>query len=887
MKKLVIGILAHVDAGKTTLSEALLYQSGSLRKLGRVDHQDAFLDNFDIERERGITVFSKQAILPLGDTQITLLDTPGHVDFSAETERTLQVLDCAILVISAADGVQAHTRTLWRLLERYGVPTFLFINKMDLPNRGAKELLSELKSRLDDGCVDFTQSGDSLYENIATCGEAALDCYLENGTVPDEEISALIAKRKLFPCFFGSALKLEGVEKLTNSISHLVHQPHYPTHFSAKVYKISRDTSGARLTWMKITGGSLKVKSLLTNRRAGLADEAIWEEKADQLRLYSGPKFTPADEVSAGSVCAVTGLTRTRPGMGLGGEPDSEEPILSPVLTYRLLLPDGVDPHTAFPKLAQLEEEDPMLRIVWEEGSRQLHVQLMGEVQLEIIQRLIADRFGWAVTFGEGAIVYRETIAAPAVGIGHYEPLRHYAEAHLLLEPLERGAGLHFGSLCSEDVLARNWQRLILTHLEEKVHRGVLTGSPITDMRISIVAGRSHAKHTEGGDFRQATWRAVRQALMGAESVLLEPWYDFRLELPTETVGRAMSDLQRMNGTIDNQETLEGESVLIGRAPVSELRDYAAQVTAYTRGQGRLMCTLRGYDLCHNSEEVIAQRCYQPEHDLLNPADSVFCSHGAGVNVKWDEVPAHAHVDSGLRLGQKPSVVPPQSSALRRSAAPVSGAQLDKELEAIFEKAYGPIKGRGPRPMETPVYHPDQRRTEKSVVALRQAGPEYLLVDGYNIIFAWEDLKALARDSLEGARQQLMDILCNYQGWRGCHVILVFDAYKVPHGTGEVEQYHNIHVVYTKEAETADSYIEKATFELSKGNNRVTVATSDSVEQLIILGHGALRISARSFREEVEQARVQMESALAEHNRHEKSPNVKTALEQAGWKPEA
>ena len=883
MKKLVVGILAHVDAGKTTLSEALLYRAGSLRKLGRVDHQDAFLDNFDIERERGITVFSKQAILPLGDTQITLLDTPGHVDFSAETERTLQVLDCAILVISAADGVQAHTRTLWHLLERYGVPTFLFINKMDLPNRGADELLAELRSRLNDGCVDFTQSGDALYESIATCGEAALDHYLESGSVPESEICALIAGRRLFPCFFGSALRLEGVEDLTHSICRLVRQPHYPAQFAAKVYKISRDASGTRLTWMKITGGSLKVKSLLTNRRAGLAPEEIWEEKADQLRLYSGAKFTPADEVSAGSVCAVTGLTRTCPGMGLGGEPDSQEPVLSPVLTYRLLLPDGVDPHTAFPKLAQLEEEDPMLRIVWEEGSRQLHVQLMGEVQLEIIQRLIADRFGWAVTFGEGAIVYRETIAAPAVGIGHYEPLRHYAEAHLLLEPLERGAGLHFGSLCSEDVLARNWQRLILTHLEEKVHRGVLTGSPITDLRISIVAGRSHAKHTEGGDFRQATWRAVRQALMGAENVLLEPWYDFRLELPTETVGRAMSDLQRMSGTIDNQETLEGESVLTGRAPVSELRGYSALVTAYTRGQGRLMCTLRGYDLCHNSEEVIAQRGYEPEHDLLNPADSVFCSHGAGVNVKWDEVPAHAHVDSGLRLGQKPSVVPPQTSAPRRASAPVSGTQLDKELESIFEKTYGPIKNRGPRPMETPVYHPDQRRTEKSAAALRQAGPEYLLVDGYNIIFAWDDLKALARDSLEGARQQLMDILCNYQGWRGCHVILVFDAYKVPHGTGEVEKYHNIHVVYTKEAETADSYIEKATFELSKGSNRVTVATSDSVEQLIILGHGALRISARSFRQEVEQARAQLESALAEQNRHEKSPNMKTALEQAGW----
>ena len=882
--RLCAALLAHVDAGKTTLSEALLYQAGKLRKLGRVDHQDAFLDNYDLERERGITIFSKQAILPLGDAEITLLDTPGHVDFSAETERTLQVLDCAILVISATDGVQAHTRTLWRLLERYGVPTILFINKMDLPNSGREALLTQLKSRLDDRCVDFGLSGDEFYESVATCDEAALDSYLDSGSVPDETISALFARRKVFPCFFGSALHLEGIDELTKGLLRYARQPHYPDQFAAKVYKITRDAQGGRLTWMKVTGGTLKVKSLLTNRRAGLSPEEIWEEKADQLRLYSGAKFTTADEVEAGCVCAVTGLTRTRPGMGLGGEPDSEEPLLSPVLTYQLLLPDGVDPHTTVPKLAQLEEEDPQLHIVWDEHSKQIHVQLMGEVQLEILQRLILDRFGWDISFGEGSIVYRETITEPIAGIGHFEPLRHYAEVHLLLEPGERGSGLHFDSLCSEDVLARNWQRLILTHLEEKIHRGVLTGSPITDLRISLVAGRSHAKHTEGGDFRQATYRAVRQGLMGAKSVLLEPWYDFRIELPTENVGRAMSDLQRMNGIIDLHETLETESVLSGRAPVSELRGYAAELTSYTRGQGRLMCTLRGYDVCHNQQSVVETLGYEPEHDVANPADSVFCSHGAGVNVKWDEVPAHAHVDSGLRLGQKPSVVPPQSGdAPRRSSAPLSGAELDKELQAIFEKTYGPIKQNLHRPMETPKHHPDQRRTEKSIAALRQSGPEYLLVDGYNIIFAWDDLKAIARDSLDAARQQLMDILCNYQGWRRCEVILVFDAYKVPHGTGEVEKYHNIYVVYTKEAETADAYIEKATFELGK-SHRVTVATSDNIEQLIILGHGALRISARSFREEVEQARKQMNTALSEQNRTEKSQNVKAALEKAGWK---
>ena len=881
MKKLVVGILAHVDAGKTTLSEALLYQAGRLRKLGRVDHQDSFLDNYDLERERGITIFSKQAILPLDGAEVTLLDTPGHVDFSAETERTLQILDCAILVISGTDGVQAHTRTLWRLLERYGVPTLLFINKMDLPNAGQEALLAQLRQRLDEGCVDFTLHGDSFFESIATCDETALEHYLAAGTIPDREISDLFMRRKLFPCFFGSALKTEGVDSLTDALVRFGNQPHYPQQFAAKVYKISRDTQGTRLTWMKVTGGTLKVKSLLSNRRAGLSPEDIWEEKADQIRLYSGAKFAPADEIPAGGVCAVTGLTHTRPGMGLGGEPDSGDPLLSPVLTYRLQLPEGVDPHLALPKLAQLEEEDPQLHILWDEHSRQLQVQLMGEVQLEILQRLILDRFGWSVTFGEGAIVYRETIEEAVVGAGHFEPLRHYAEVQLLLEPGERGSGLHFNSLCSEDVLSRNWQRLILTHLEEKIHRGVLIGAPLTDMRISIVTGRAHPKHTEGGDFRQATYRAVRQGLMSAKCRLLEPWYDFRLELPTESVGRAMTDLQNLGAILDDHETLEYESVLIGHGPVSKLRSYAAQVTAYTRGLGRFFCALRGYELCHNEQDVIAAAGYDPEHDLDNPADSVFCSHGAGVNVRWDEVPAHLHTDSGLRLGQKASVVPPQSDRPRRSA-PVSGAELDKELEAIFEKAYGPIKQRSARPMETPKYHPDQHRTEKSIAALKQSGPEYLLVDGYNIIFAWDDLKTLARDSLDDARQQLMDILCNYQGWRHCEVILVFDAYKVPHGTGEVEKYHNIHVVYTKEAETADAYIEKATFELGR-SHRVTVATSDHIEQLIILGHGALRISARAFRQEVEQARKQMESALSERNRTEKNQNIKAALEKAGW----
>ncbi len=883
MKKLAVGILAHVDSGKTTLSEALLYLTGQLRKLGRVDHQDAFLDNFDLERERGITIFSKQALLPLEGSEITLLDTPGHIDFSAETERTLQILDYAILVISATDGVQGHTRTLWRLLERYAIPTFLFINKMDLPNAGRQALLEKLTAHLDDGLVDFGLTDDPFYEEVATCGEEALNVYLETGSIPETELINLITQRKLFPCFFGSALKIDGVAELCKCLVRYTRQPQYSEQFAAKVYKVTRDPHGNRLSWMKITGGALKVKDVLTNRRAGLSTEGVWEEKVDQIRLYSGSKFTTADHVTAGSVCAVTGLTRTSPGMGLGGEPDSVPPILSPVLTYHLLLPAEVAPHIALPKLAQLEEEDPQLHVLWEESTQQIHLQLMGEVQLEVLQRLIHDRFGWEVKFGEGAIVYRETITSASVGMGHFEPLRHYAEVHLLLEPGQRGSGLQFNSLCGDDILDRNWQRLILTHLEEKIHRGVLTGSPLTDVRISLIAGRAHPKHTEGGDFRQATYRAVRQGLMRAQSVLLEPWYQFRLELPTSCIGRAMTDLQRMNGSIDLQESMGEETVLSGSAPVSQLRDYAPQVAAYSKGQGRLFCTLKGYDLCHNQQEVVDAMGYHPDRDLENPADSVFCSHGAGVVVKWDEAPAHMHVDSGLQLGQKPSVVPPRSTASRRPTGPVSGPELDRELQAIFERTYGPIKHPGPRPMESPKHNPEQRRTEQSAAALRQQGPEYLLVDGYNIIFAWEDLKTLARDSLDFARRQLMDILCNYQGWRKCQIILVFDAYKVPHGTGEVEQYHNIHVVYTKEAETADAYIEKATFQLSK-NHKVTVATSDSIEQLIILGHGALRISARTFRQEVDQARRQMESMLAGHNKKEKSFNVKNALEDAGWK---
>ena len=872
MKRLAIGILAHVDAGKTTLSEGLLYRSGALKKLGRVDHKNAFLDTDALERERGITIFSKQAVLPLQTAEITLLDTPGHVDFSTEMERTLQVLDYAILVVSGSDGVQGHTQTLWDLLKRYQVPTFLFVNKMDLAGTDQQALLSQLKQRLGEGCVDFGLEGDALWEAVALCDEDALAQYLEEGQVGKETIRSLVARRRLFPCYFGSALKLEGVDEFLSGLEKYTQSPAYPTEFGARVYKISRDAQGSRLTHIKVTGGSLKVKALLTGGEG-------WEEKVDQIRIYSGAKYQMVEEAPAGTVCAVTGLSKTYPGEGLGWEEGGKAPLLEPVLTYQLLLPEGMDPHTALQKLSQLEEEEPQLRLSWNEVLGEIHLQLMGEVQMEVLQRLIGERFGLPVSFGPGNIVYRETIACPVEGVGHFEPLRHYAEVHLLLEPGERGSGLQFASVCSEDVLDRSWQRLVLTHLEEKIHLGVLTGSPITDMKITLIAGRGHEKHTEGGDFRQATYRAVRQGLMSTESVLLEPWYRFRLELPAESLGRAMSDLQRMSGEAEPPDTLGESAILTGIAPVAKIQGYAMEVASYTRGRGKLTCVPAGYLPCHNQQEVIEAAGYDPERDLDNSPDSVFCSHGAGFVVKWDQVREHMHIHTGLSLREEEPEPAPQPAPSAPSAPSVPAAtifELDKELQAIYERTYGPIKRKDILPRgEQGQTSWDRRETEP-----REGEREYLLVDGYNIIFAWEELKKVAQDNLDTARQLLMNLLSNYQGYRQCEVILVFDAYKVPGNPGEVSRFHNIYVVYTKEAETADAYIEKATYEIGR-RHKVRVATSDNLEQLIILGHGAIRVSADLFRAEVEQVGEQISTILTKTARSGKNLAVKDALDRA------
>ena len=868
MNKLVLGVLAHVDAGKTTLSEALLYQSGAIRRLGRVDHRDAFLDTDEMERERGITIFSKQAEFSLGDLAVTLLDTPGHVDFSAEAERVLQVLDCAVLVVSGSDGVQAHTRTLWRLLERYAVPAFLFINKMDLSGTDREALLAELKARLDGGCADFSLPPEALAEEAAVCDEALLERYLETGEVLEEDLTNLIRRRKLFPCLFGSALKLEGVEALLEALRRHAPLRVYPETFGARVFKVSRDDRGVRLTWMKVTGGTLKTKAVLTNRRAAesgqaeVPEEEVWEEKADQLRVYSGAKFRPLDEAPAGTVVAVTGLSRALPGQGLGYETAWTVPALEPVLAYQM--ETEADPSAALKALRLLEEEDPQLRVSWTGGA--LRVQLMGEVQIEILQRRLEERFGIQASFGAGRVVYRETIAGAVEGVGHFEPLRHYAEVHLLLEPLPRGTGLRFATVCPEDQLDGHWQRLVLTHLWEKPHLGVLTGSPITDMKITLTAGRAHLKHTEGGDFRQATYRAVRQGLMSAESVLLEPWYAFRLELPGSQLGRALNDIQQMGGETEAPETLGDEAILSGQAPVAAMGDYAREVAAYTRGQGRLSLRPAGYRPCAGSEAVVEAVGYDPERDVENTPDSVFCAHGAGYTVKWSDVPAQAHVESGVRLG---APQPDPAEAPRRtgpSAAYAGTIEQDKELQAIFERTYGAVKRRDflpPKPPRRPV---SQETPETRPIRRQPSGPEYLLVDGYNIIFAWDELKALAQDHLDAARKSLCDLLCNYQGYRKCEVIAVFDAYKVKGGQGSVEKYHNIHVVYTREAETADAYIERATYEIGR-KHRVKVATSDGPEQLIILGHGALRISASAFREEIEQTRGQIADLLSRNNR--------------------
>ena len=865
MENIVMGILAHVDAGKTTLSEGMLYLSGTVRKLGRVDHKDAFLDTYSLERDRGITIFSKQAVFSLGNRRINLLDTPGHVDFSAEMERTLQVLDYAVLVISGADGVQGHTETLWKLLKLYEIPTFIFINKMDQPGTDRESLLTELKERLDEGCIVFGKGKNvESLEEIARTDEAVLDYFMEHETVRNEDICRLIRERKIFPCYFGSALKLDGVQELLAGFEEYMKPFDGKKEFGARVFKISRDDKGERLTFLKVTGGKLVVKMPINK-----------EEKINQIRIYSGAKYEAVNEVEAGGVCAVTGLSSSYIGQGLGVEKGTAAPFLEPVLTYQMILPEGADTTKVLRELKQLEEEEPLLNIVWNPALEEIHVQLMGEVQTEILKTMIAERFHLDVEFGTGKIVYKETIKSPIVGVGHYEPLRHYAEVHLKMEPLEAGSGLIFDTDCSEDVLDRNWQRLILTHLQEREHPGVLTGAPITDMKITIVAGRAHLKHTEGGDFRQATYRAVRQGLKSAESVLLEPWYSFVLEVPSEQVGRAMSDIGQMNGSFEGPEAEDKQGMvrLTGTAPASEMRDYQREVWAYTKGRGRITLTLKGYEPCHNAEEVIEEIGYDSERDVDNPTGSVFCAHGAGFLVKWDEVPEYMHIKEDF-LAEKPGIEQDEVMAVQMgNHCNYSGGYSfsyddDPELLTIMEREFGSKQKERDRyssyrkqTVSTPVRH-------TTVIKENEPKKEYLLVDGYNIIFAWEELNELAKASIDAARNKLMDILSNYQGFIGCTLILVFDAYKVKGNQGEVQKYHNIYVVYTKEAETADQYIEKTTHEIGR-KYKVTVATSDALEQVIVMGQGAYRISARDFYEEVERTEKQIRE-INERERGEK-----------------
>lgn len=963
-KHICAGLLAHVDAGKTTLAEGLLYLSGQIRRLGRVDHKDAFLDSFSLERERGITIFSKQAQISYQGLDITLLDTPGHVDFSAEMERTLQVLDYAILVISGSDGVQGHVQTLWRLLRQYGIPVFLFVNKMDQPGTDRGRLMKELQARLGDGCVEVPESlargwvgkqeglargymeesgnpggkcaeaseepgcgsaeasglpgSEAFYEELAMCGEGLMEEYLANGSLAEDSIAEAVRERLVFLCFFGAALHLQGVEELLMGIRRFARPGEYPEEFGARVYKISRDPSGSRLTHLKVTGGKLRVKMLLGNRASALSAAEAWEEKADQLRIYSGAQFTLTEEVPAGGICAVTGLGKTFVGQGLGMEGENAQPLLEPVLTYRLVLPEGSDPVRVLGQLRVLEEEEPQLHTVWREAAREIHVQVMGDVQIEILKRLLSERFGLEAEFADGSILYRETIASPVVGIGHFEPLRHYAEVHLLLEPGEPGSGLRLESRCSEDVLDKNWQRLIFTHLEEKTHLGVLTGSPVTDLKITLLTGRAHLKHTEGGDFRQATYRALRQGLMRGESVLLEPVFSFCLEVPLENLGRAMADVQKMCGSFQPPVT-EGEyAVLAGTAPAAEMQGYQRELNAYTRGRGRLSCNLKGYEPCHNAEEVIGRIAYNAEADLENPSSSVFCAHGAGFVVGWDRVEEYAHLESGLDIAEeygnsgsgmgdgfpdpagRNGGIPGsagRSGSFRGSAGQgngspgpggnrggsgqgvpsqtgsgASGYITQEEIEEIFLRTYGksggdyaPYRyhrrntgGAGDGIKGSPVPGINQNK-EKNF----QKREEYLLVDGYNIIFAWEELRELAAVNIDSARDRLMDICSNYQGSRGCTLILVFDAYKVKGNPGTVMKYHNIYVVYTREAETADQYIEKTVHEMGR-KHQVTVATSDGLEQMIIWGEGASRLSARGFYEAVEEAGRQARELMPE-----------------------
>lgn len=872
-KRLVIGILAHVDAGKTTLSEGLLYLSGSIRTLGRVDYKDAFLDTYAMERARGITIFSKQAGLVMGDMEVTLLDTPGHVDFSTEMERTLQVLDYAILVINGADGVQGHTRTLWKLLKQYGIPVFLFINKMDQIGTEREKLLSELQTLLDERCIDFSEElSEECLDALAMCDEALMEEFLETGQIDKQSITKAVQTRTVFPCFFGSALKLEGVEELIQGISFYSQCPDYGTEFGARVYKISRDSQGNRLTHLKITGGSLKVKTLLAH--------AETEEKVDQIRIYSGSGFQTVQEAEAGVICAVTGLEHSYCGEGLGQEADSDLPILEPVLSYQLLLPEDCDVHKAWKELQQLEEENPLLRMEWQESTGEIHIQVMGEVELEILKNIIQERFGLEVFFGEGSLVYKETILEPVEGVGHFEPLRHYAEVHVWMEPGEPGSGLQIEAQCSEDILNGNWQRLILTHLAERKHPGVLTGSEITDMKLTLVAGRAHQKHTEGGDFRQATYRAVRQGLRKAKCALLEPVYEFRLEVPTENSGRALADIQKMYGSFQVPE-MEGDmAVITGTAPVSAMRGYQSEVNAYTKGCGKLFCSLKGYMPCHNQEEIIEKFQYDPESDVENPTGSVFCSHGSGFIVPWYQVEEYMHVDSGLRMREtEPEQLPPQTVAVG-TASGTGTIEEEKELEEIFKRTYGSRKRTASGKRDYDIYDDgmyaekrekqpgDPKYQKRSTIPERKE--QFLLVDGYNIIFAWEELNELSKVNLEAARRKLMDILCNYQGYKKMNLILVFDAYKVPGNPGEMMDYHNIHVVYTKEAETADQYIEKFVHKIGKQYD-VTVATSDGLEQLIIWGEGAMRLSARGLREEVELAEREMRERFLDGQKAEKN----------------
>ncbi len=881
MKKIVLGILAHVDAGKTTLAEGILHACGTIRKAGRVDHKDAFLDNGEMERARGITIFSKQARVTWKDCDITILDTPGHVDFSAEMERTLQVLDYALLVIDGKDGVQGDVHTLWQLLGRYRVPVFIFVNKMDQPGTDREAVLTELRHKLDNNIMEIPSdiaSEPEAAEELAMCSEQLMEEYLENGSIEADSVNDAICERKLFPCFFGSALKEEGITELLDGINSMTENMEYPEEFGARVYKIGRDASGVRLTYMKVTGGTLRVKMMVGNSCSADGDN-VWEEKADQLRLYNGAGYQMTEKVEAGDICAVTGLLKTFAGQGLGIESENSAPVLEPVITYRLILNDETDPVVALGKVRQLEEEEPELHVTWQEESREIHIQVMGQVQMEILKSTLAERFGIEAEFDAGSIVYKETLAEPVVGIGHFEPLRHYAEVHLLMEPGERGSGVQIASLCSSDELDKNWQRLILTHLEERIHPGVLTGSELTDVRIILIAGRAHDKHTEGGDFRQATYRAVRQGLRSGRNILLEPWFDFRLEVPADNIGKAMSDVTRMHGEFQPPVTEGDKCILTGSAPAAAMRDYSREVTAYTRGHGRLTCTLKGYEPCHNAEEVIAGCGYDPEADTANPTGSVFCAHGAGFVVPWYEVRDYAHVEDGWKpddgSGTYTANAVNNENEIGGIAVPLKNASYrssgqyitQEEIEEIFRQTYRKKpeelslfkKHNGRKYSNTGSQDRTGRVSEKRHIPKQEPLDEYLLVDGYNIIFAWPELNELSKDNLDSARRKLMDILCNYQGYKGCNLILVFDAYKVKGNPGSVEKYHNIYVVYTKEAETADQYIEKTVHDMhqtppNKGRYRVTVATSDALEQMIVWGNGAQRISALGFKADVENA---------------------------------